>query len=318
MDIAAAPQPERSGRRVTFGAAAVLAGFLLLAPPLFVLAPLILLSLASRPRSVREWFWLVAAAAGAWLALQGASGNLALELIRNSALVLAGCFLLLSLPAPGPSFARGLGALLLTALAISGWEWSRGVGWPELLRALTSLLQDSYRALLAPTGSPAPPNPDVKAFLQPLLDAAPDIARVFPGLLALEGLAGLALAWGWSHRLAVRPLGHPPAPFRQFRFNDHLVWVAIFTLAGLLAPFPAPWKALAANLLVLAVGLYATRGLAIVAAVLAPAPGPLKLLAGLLAIVLFPLALGLWLALGLADTWLDIRGRLASLASGGS
>ncbi|HEV8150302.1 MAG TPA: DUF2232 domain-containing protein [Gemmatimonadales bacterium] len=314
MELRAASQP---GRRGTWGAVAVLAGFLLLAPPLFVLAPFVLLTLASRPRTLRELLWLGAALVGTGVVLQGSSG-LALELIRDSALVLAAVFLLVSMRG-GSVLARGLLAVLLTAVAIGIWEASRGVSWPELQSAFTTLLQDSYRALLAPaTAGGKPPNPELKSFLQPFIDAAPDFARALPGLLALEGLAGLALASLWHHRLAARPLGRAPAPFRRFRFNDHLIWGAIFTLALLLAPLPAPWKAVAVNLLVLGVGLYATRGLAVVAAVLAPAPGPPKLLAGILAILLFPVALGLCLALGLADTWLDIRGRLAPPAPGGS
>ena len=60
------------------------------------------------------------------------------------------------------------------------------------------------------------------------------------------------------------------------------------------------------------------RGLAIVAALLGPAPVPLRVLTAVAGFLLLPVALGVWLALGLADTWLDIRARLASRASGGS
>ncbi|HET7470637.1 MAG TPA: hypothetical protein VFJ81_13225, partial [Gemmatimonadales bacterium] len=44
-----------------------LAGFLLLAPPVFVFGPLAGLLLVSRPGTVREWLWLLAG--GAWSAL---------------------------------------------------------------------------------------------------------------------------------------------------------------------------------------------------------------------------------------------------------
>lgn len=315
MDFPAAPRP---GRRVSIGAAAVLAGFLLLAPPLFVLAPFVLLTLAARPRTLRELFWLIAAGVGVGLALEG-TGGIAVDLIRASGLVLAAVFLFLSLSSHASLFARALLAVGVTAVAIGIWEASRGISWLELQQTFTSLLQNSYRELLHPAGPDAPaPNPDLQKVLQPFIDAAPDLARGLPGVLALEALAGVALAWGWHHRLAAIPLGQAPLPFRRFRFNDHLVWGAIFSLALLLAPLPAPWKALAENLLVLWAGLYAARGLAITAAVLAPAPGPLKLLAGVLGVLLFPLALGLCVALGLADTWLDIRGRLTPPAPEGA
>jgi len=72
MGSSAAPDP---GRRVSFGAAAVLAGFLLLAPPLYLLGPFALLSLFALPRSPRELFWLVVASAGAIGALSGEIGR---------------------------------------------------------------------------------------------------------------------------------------------------------------------------------------------------------------------------------------------------
>jgi Predicted membrane protein (DUF2232) len=185
------------------------------------------------------------------------------------------------------------------------------VGWPEIHRSFTALLQDNYRALLAPTDPAAPrPNPELQKALQSLIDAAPAFAKALPGLLALEALAGVTLACAWHHRLAVRPLGRRPEPFRRFRFNDQLIWGAIFSLVLLVAPLPEPWTALASSLVVFAAGVYTVRGLAVAAALLARAPRPSKLFAGLLAILLLPIALGLCLAVGLADTWLDIRRRL--------
>ena len=59
------------------------------------------------------------------------------------------------------------------------------------------------------------------------------------------------------------------------------------------------------------------RGLAILCALLAPAPTLLKLLAVGVAFLLIPVALGACLALGLADTWLNIRGRLVPPVPGG-
>jgi hypothetical protein len=52
-----APAAPASGRRASLGAAAVLVGFLLLAPPLYLLGPFALLMLLGRPRTTRELFW---------------------------------------------------------------------------------------------------------------------------------------------------------------------------------------------------------------------------------------------------------------------
>lgn len=314
MDYPAAPRP---GRRVSLGSLVVLAGFLLLAPPLFLLAPFVLLTLFSRPQSLRELFWLVAAGVGAGLAVQGPPG-LASLLIRASGIVAAVCFLILSLRSTTPFLGRGLGAVFVTGIALVGWQWTHGTTWPEVEMAFTSMLREGYQSLLPPPGSGQTASPELKSFIQPFIDAAPQLARAMPGLLALEGLAGLSLAWHWHHRIAVRPLGVAPGPFRGFRFNDQLIWGAIFTLALLVISLPPEAAVVAENLLILWVGLYAVRGLAILATLLGPAPLPLRILLVVLGLVLSPLSLGLCLALGLADTWLDIRGRLAPSVPGGS
>src|SRR4029079_2122772 len=100
---------------------------------------------------------------------------------------------------------------------------------------------------------------------------------------------------------ATTPLGRPPASFREFRFNDHLVWGAIFTIGSLLLPLPPLARIFAANLLIVWIGLYTVRGLAIIAAIFAQAPPPLRILA-------MGLASPICAVLGLADTWLDFRG----------
>jgi predicted membrane protein DUF2232 len=316
MDFPAAPRPG-GGRRVRIGGLAALAGFLLLAPPLFVLAPFLLLTLFSGPRTPRELVALVAAGVGTGLALQAPAG-LAVELLRASGLVLGVAFLLVSLRSRSPLFGRALLAVVLTAAAVTGWEWARGVSWPEIQQTFTTMLREGYQAMLPAAGTGNASTPELANLLQSLIDAAPDLARAMPGILALEGLAGVALAWLWHHRIAARPLGRPAARFREFRFNDHFVWGAIFTLALLVAPLPPEAMVIAENLLILWVGLYALRGLAIAAAVLAAAPAVLRMLIALLALLLSPLTLGVCLALGLADTWLDIRRRLAPPVPGGT
>jgi hypothetical protein len=314
MMAGAAPAP---GRRVSIGAAAVLVGFLLLAPPLYLLGPFALLTLLSRPRTPREFFWLAAAALGVAASL---SGPVALgpALLRASGLVVTGVFVLLSLSARGPTVPRALLAVALSAVGLALWARSLGIDWAGMEEALTVMLRESYQAMVNLSGPDPASRQDVQKFVQPFLEAAPGVARMMPGLLAVEAIGGLALAWGWHHRIAVVPIGRPPAPFRVFRFNDHLVWGAIFTLAVFLMQFAPPIAAVAGNVLIVWVGLYAARGLAIIATVLVPAPASLKLFAAALAFLLFPLTLGSLVAMGLADTWLDIRGRLTPPAPGGA
>ena len=313
MTSAAAPD---TGRRATLGAAAVLVGFLLLAPPLYLLGSFALLTLLARPRTLRELFWLAAASAGTAAAVTGPAdpGH---QLLRVSGAAVAIGFVALSLRAKGPVFPRAMLAVGLGALVVIGWSAWRGLTWPGVESAFTEMLRASYRSLVEAGGADPATRQDLEEFVRPFMERAPAIGRLMPGLMALEALAGSVLAYGWHHRISAAPFGPPPARFRDFRFNDHLVWGAILTLGLLLAPAPAPAPAIASNLLVIWVGLYAVRGLAILATLFAPAPMAFRVFAIVFSVLLLPVTLGVCLAIGLADTWLDIRKRISPPAPAG-
>jgi len=295
----------------------VLAGFLLLAPPIYLLGPLALLLLLAKPKTTRELFWLAVAAAGVSATLAG-SVTPGYLLIRISGIALALVFVALSFRSQRPVFPRALVSVLVATLVVGVWAALRGLSYPEVETAFTEMLRTSYRSLVEVGGTDPKARQDLEEFVRPFLEAAPGIAQLMPGLLALEALAGVLLAWLWHHRLSATPLGTAPARFRDFRFNDHLVWGAIFTLGLVLIPLPPPGPAVAINLLIVWAGLYAARGLAVITALGAPAPVLLKLLAVGLAILLIPVAVGACLALGLADTWLNIRGRIVPPVPGGA
>jgi hypothetical protein len=296
----------------------VLVGFLLLAPPLYVLGPLGLLLLLSRPRTVREWFWIGVVAVASWFWLRAGTG-LADETIRASAVLLSGAFVTLALAWRGPVAARSIAAVVLATIALGIWLRVLGLGTGELVAAIEGQIQSRYQELLDAARQDPEASESVRTFLEQLVAGAPRVAALYPGLLALLGIAGTSLAWRWYHRIASAPVEPAPPPFRGFRFNDHLIWGAILTLALVLVPVRGIPPALVANLLVVWIGLYAARGAAVMATVLAPVPLPFKALALALAVPLAPVALGAFLALGLADTWLDMRARLAAKAptSGG-
>jgi len=293
----------------------VLAAFLLLAPPLYFLGPFAALLLLAGIRARREVLAFLAASIGIVVWVTGAAG-LGLGLLRASGMALALAFGVLSLRGRGPVLARAGAALLVAVVAIAAWCGIRGVGWNEVERAFATMLVEAYRSVPNLTTNPAT-RQELETLIRPVLEAVPRIARLMPGLLALQALAGIGLAALWQHRISRVPTGTPPLPFRRFRFNDHLVWGAIFTLASLLAPLPPVWRALAENLLVVWAGLYAIRGLAVFSALLARAPVILRIGAVALAVLLNLVALGTCMAIGLADTWLDIRKRLLPSASEG-
>jgi hypothetical protein len=303
MTAGAAPVP---GRRASLGAAVVLAGYLLLAPSLYLLGPFALLTLLSRPRTPRELFWLVLAGAGVAASLVG-DQTLVPQLLRTGGLLMSVAFVLLSSRPSWTVITRILWALALTLGGLVIWGRVWGVSWAAVEGAFTEIMREIYQAW----AQSRPGDADFQLFLQQAQEVAPRAARLMPGLLALQAMAGCALAWMWHHRIAAAPLGRSPGPFREFRFNDHLVWGAIFTLGSLLLPLPALARIIAANFLIVWVGLYTVRGLAVIAAIFEQAPAHLRILA-------MGLASPICAVLGLADTWLDFRGRLAPPAPGGA
>ncbi len=261
--------------------------------------------LLSRPRRAREI--LTTGLAALFLAvLLAGSLDLAHALMVAGALGGGLAFGVFSLRTGWGVLARSAAALAVTLVALALWASIRGIGWPQIDSAFQTFLASGYRTFQELTTDPA-----LKERIRETVELrVPTIARLFPGFLSLAALAGMALAAAWHHRLAAEPRGSPPARFRDFRFNDHLIWGAIFTLALTLAPLPPDGRTLAANLLVIWAGLYAARGLAVVVAVMARAPLLFRLLVVIPALVAGVLTAAACLAIGLADTWLDFRRRL--------
>lgn len=142
-------------------------------------------------------------------------------------------------------------------------------------------------------------------------------AMLYPAALALASVAALALTRYVMERLSgeVEALG----PFRDFRFSDHLVWVLVGGLALFLAPAGDVLSHVAENALLFMGGLYLVRGIAVLfwigaATVSSGWTAALWIVAGLL---LYPVAVVVALLLGLGDTWLDVRRRVAAALDGG-
>src|SRR4051812_17128713 len=118
----------RARSRATWGATAVLIGYLLFAPPVLLLGPLAGLLLLSRPARPREWLWLFGSVA--WTVLWFNLGRgLAAEFARAGAVMLIGTFLALTLWRPSAAFSRALTATGLAGAALTIWMWRLGVGW---------------------------------------------------------------------------------------------------------------------------------------------------------------------------------------------
>lgn len=133
--------------------------------------------------------------------------------------------------------------------------------------------------------------------------------ELFPALLALESLALLALGWTLYHRSSRTRIGPPLGLLCRFRFNDQLIWGVVLGVTLLVLPGLAELRAVGLNVAVFFGALYALRGLGVIAWFLAPGrPAPVLLI--LAACLAGPVVGVFSVGLGLADTWIDWRGRL--------
>ncbi|MCC6318629.1 MAG: DUF2232 domain-containing protein [Gemmatimonadaceae bacterium] len=141
----------------------------------------------------------------------------------------------------------------------------------------------------------------------------PTIARtsigIFPALLGLQSLAMLALAYAVFHRSSRTRIGPLLRPLAEFRFSDQLIWGVVLGVTLLVLPRLGEAKGIGLNLVVFFGALYALRGLGVLSWFLAPGrPTPVLLV---VAACLAGPVVGIFsLGLGLADTWIDWRGRL--------
>ncbi len=249
---------------------------------------------------------------GAWLQ---PAGDVVEQLLRAAGVLVAGGFVAVSLGWRAPPFRRAVLAAGLAAVALVLWCVALRLDWHELRMALARDVVRSFEELAKQADAAG--GGDTGQLLRQMADGAPMWAALTPALLFLNALAGVLLGWSLYHRIAVRPLGDPPAPFASFRFSDQAVWLPVVALALVLLPVPAPVRDAGANLLLVAVALYAARGLAVVGAGAGRLPRVTTAFVTVVALFLLPFVLGGLTLLGLADTWLDFRRRPASPATGG-
>ena len=257
------------------------------------------------------------------------------NLVRGWSLLLAGSFGLVCLVgANRPLLVRSLAALGMTlvlaaVMSVVGPvtlsqaaktvadEFARRNG--ETMAVLNAVIQSHPKEWSELTAA-VPRFADVPAELEKQLTLLSGWGvTVFPALLALQSLAGLALAWATYHRLGRARLGAPLRPLREFRFNDQLVWGLIVGLTIMLLPTLTALRGAGKNLLVFFGALYAIRGFGVLTWFMAPGSLGITLAVGfvlLFAPILNALAVVVFLtvgvasiALGLGDTWADWRSR---------
>ena len=297
-----------SGGRLALGVVA----FAVFAWPNFTLLglPLAGLLLAAGPESRREWAALAAAAlvGATGLALVGGGGLLATAIVAYAPLVTV-AFVAVAATRPGPFLGMAARAMLWAAAGLLVLLQTTLGGL-----ALRALRMEAFHAAVAALRPALTWQPDAAPLFEPMVGF---LSATIPAQLALQTLAGLALAWQLHGRIARRPLGRPLAPFREFRFGDQWVWGVIGAIAVWVVPALAGLKTVALNVTVVLGALYLLRGAAVVAAFAAATGVSIATLVGgaVVGVVLvLPMVLlvpGLW-TLGVSDIWLQFRRRLAS------
>jgi hypothetical protein len=210
----------------------------------------------------------------------------------------------------------GAGGAAAILLAVTGRSWGQVVWLAERhYGSQARLLVGRLADLAAVGGAGAPGGSDLVATLEgSVMLGVRLVSGLFPGLVLLQSLAALALAWALYHRIAQQPRGEPLGRLAAFRFNDHLIWGVALSLLVLVLPRLGWVNALGGNLLVFFSGLYVVRGLAVLTAVAVAGGigGPLvTLVVVFVTVFLMPVAALAALALGLTDTLVDWRRRLA-------
>ena len=235
---------------------------------------------------------------------------------RGWAIVLAGWFVVLTMRWPQSRFfPRALAAVAATTalvgllLVIQPGSWSL-VDW-LFIEGLMRSARVVGQVLMSD------PEAYTTADLNTAYEWTAQFGRLFPAFLGLSSLSGLAVAW-WGYVRLSAGSGLGLGPLRDFRFNDHLVWLFLIGLAMIVFGAGEGWTSGGGNAVVFMGGLYAMRG----AAVLLFLSGGLTGLGFLFLIVgmlfLWPVLIPGALLVGVGDTWLDLRSKAQAIADGKS
>lgn len=309
--------------RVVWAAAA----FIFFAPAALIALPLAALLAASRPRTTVE-FLVAGGAAGYALWWLLVPGTLPDQMVRAAAVLATVVFVVATSRTRSSFTHRALAALGAAATSLYVLVPALGHSWRELRWWVAHETGMAARGVLGHLWLVARPNaadpaPDVSNTLV-LLETwftqyVEIVAEFYPAVVALQLLAGLAVATAMYHRVARQPQGAPLGRLRDFRFSDHLGWAAAVPLAIVLLPKIVAMKTAAANLLLVTGVLYALRGAAVAAFGLHLMGGTGLALGVITAIFIFlmlPVVVGGSILLGVLDAGLDLRRRWATPRTG--
>ena len=302
----AQPPNRPTGWGITAVLALIAAGFSVINPALLIFVPLAFLLIAVPPRRT----FLVAV--GIILLVTtfiGKPDGTLWWFGRGWVLILSGWFMVVVALLPHLSLTmRALSAIGGAAASVTMFFIVNRSGWQSVDWTVGQQLRDGaadVRAFWTGRLAEKPWAAEMSATMDKFAEWQ---AAAYPAMLAIASFAALALCWWLWRRLVMhdpRPLG----ALRDFRFSDHLVWIAVAGIMLVVLPFSAPATRAGANLLTFMGALYALRGFAVMLSLFG-APGFWGMLfGGILFLLLYPIVMTTTLMVGLTDTWLDLRAR---------
>lgn len=230
---------------------------------------------------------------------------------RGWALLLGGCFVGLSIVRPKMKISdRALeavfGALVLVAILMTlmSGAWNI-VDW---------VISDRVRATVAQVIALGGSEGLAPALMTAFYQTAEVRILIFPALTALASMSALLLSW-WLFIFFSGRSEEALGPVKNFRFNDHLIWMLVVGLFLLFTRWSEPLQRLGSNAVVFIGALCAVRGAAVIVFITGgfSVLGYAMTLFGL--VIVPPIVLGGAVLIGIADIYLDFRKRSEQLAA---
>ena len=230
---------------------------------------------------------------------------------RGWALLLGGCFFGLSIARPKMKIsdraleavfgALVLGTILMTLMS-GAWNI---VDW---------VISDRVRATVAQVIALGGSEGLAPALITALYQTAEVQILIFPALTALASMSALLLSW-WLFIFFSGRSEEALGLVKNFRFNDHLIWMLVVGLFLLFTRWSEPLQRLGSNAVVFIGALCAVRGAAVIVFITGgfSVLGYAMTLFGL--VIVPPIVLGGAVLIGIADIYLDFRKRSEQLAA---
>lgn len=307
------PEPP-DGRRL----GPLLAGtllYVLFAPIGLVVLPLGMLLLFSNPTGRRERIALLGSAFFAIWWLLGV-GEAPEQTVRAAALIGAVAYATMTVTSKISTTHKGLLASLLGVTGVTIGYLTSGVSWAEISWLVQQRIGFITRQILGRMWSSPDELPNSTILMlgeaeQIFAGMARFVGANYAGLLTIEMLIGFAIATALYNRVSDAPQGVANGSLKNFTFTEHLGWMAILGLVGLLLPKIAAVKAVAGNLALVAAAIYGLRGVAVLSFAMSATGGSvlLAIIIGIAFVFMLPVMAGGAIVIGILDTGLNIRKR---------